>query len=315
MSRIISKLVSIFTSVIMVVYFFSARVYADDIEYYSGEFDIIAYSSVQNIDDAPINSAEHYIKCCSEEYPFTTIKGDLRLTADGGIVMCHDKGFTFNTDGKITTYNASNSVEIHNLTLDQCLGLQYEKKYNDEYVNVCDFETYIKICAEHDKNAFITIRNEYIPELVDVMMPIIYKYNMQTKCRINSFTFESLETVKKYDNSILLSWVINDRKLSYEIIDKAQELGNCIVSLFNFPMTSRGGFKELVDYEELINYAKEKNVEMYVAVIESISYVDDLRKYGISGAQVGSLKTVENSPDYCDDLFHGISLNIFKKVY
>ena len=287
------------------------NVYAEGKKYYDGEIDIIAYSVVGGIEDAPINSAEHFLHCCSDEYPFTTLKGDLRLTADNGIVMCHDKGFTFNSEGRITSYKASNSVNIHDLTLDQCLGLVYAKKYNDEDVNVCDFETYIKICSENDKRAYITIRDEYIPELIDVMMPIIYKYNMQSKCIINSFTLESLKEVKKYDSTIELSWVMSEGKLSKERIDTAHELGNCLITLFNFPTDAHGGFMSLDDYGELFDYAYEKNVKLYAAIVESVSYLDELRGYGISGAQMSSLNEIELPPLYSRKIFR----KIIKRVH
>ena len=226
--------------------------------------------------------------------------------------MCHDKGFTLNAEGRIVSYKASNSVDIHNLTFEQCMALQYNKKYEDEYVNVCDFEAYIKICAEHNKRAFITIRDEYIPELIDVMMPLIYKYNMQSNCMINSFTLDSLKLVKEYDDSISLSWIVNDGELSTEIIDTASDLGNCLLTLFDFPCSSRGGMESIERDKNLISYAQKKGVILYAAIVESISYVDKLKRYGISGAQIIKLDPIELPPEYSQVIFRKVRKKIKK---
>ena len=255
-------------------------------------FTYIAYSFVHGINDAPINSAEHFELVASDAFSlptinsFSTIKGDLRITADNGLVMCHDAGFTLNGEGRVTTFDAHNMKAIHDLTLEECLALEYENQYNGTYVHVCDFETYISICARHNKTAFITIRNEYIPELLDVMMPIISSHNMLDKCIINSFTLESLELVRERDESISLSWVIENGRFTKATVDTAVNLGNCILSLFNFPEERFGGFRALDSYKKVIAYAQRKGVTLYAAIIDDATIVERLEKYGISGAQM-----------------------------
>ncbi len=41
---------------------------------------------------APMNSAEQYQ--LAAHLGFDALRGDVRITADGGLVMCHDEGIT-----------------------------------------------------------------------------------------------------------------------------------------------------------------------------------------------------------------------------
>ena len=59
-------------------------------------FNYISYSRLFE-DAGSVNTAEHYRYCGS--LPFTSIKGDIRPTIDGGIIMCHDPGFTLDENG------------------------------------------------------------------------------------------------------------------------------------------------------------------------------------------------------------------------
>ena len=247
-------------------------------------FDYIAYSAVNGIYDAPINTAEHYLKCSSPEYAFTSIKGDLQLTADNRIVMCHDPGFTLNAEGRIIHFNSANMIDIRSMTYSQCMALQYEKQYRGEYVGVCDFETYISICAGSGKNAFITIRDRNIPELVNEMMSIIYRYDMQSRCTINSHKLSSLQAVRACDPSIALSWIIYGVP-SLDQVDTAVQLGHCLLTLCAFPTSSYGGIDRLKAGEDCLAYAREQGLRLYTAVLNCTSFTDELLQLGISGAQ------------------------------
>ena len=251
----------------------------------TGPFDYIAYSTVNGIYDAPINTAAHYLRCCSPEYAFTSIKGDLQLTADNRIVMCHDAGFTLNAEGRITRYSSANMIDILSMTYDQCMALEYEKTYRDEHVGVCDFETYISICARSGKNAFINIRDRNIPELVNEMMSIIYRYDMQSRCIINSSSLRSLQAVRAYDPTIALSLVVSGGVPSQDKVDAALQLGNCLLTLFAYPTSSYGGMDTLKAGADRIAYAREQGLKLYAAVLDRASLTDALLELGICGAQ------------------------------
>lgn len=246
----------------------------------SGECNYISYSKIFGIIHS-INTKELYTWCGKK--PFTSIKGDVQITSDGKLIMCHDDGFTFNKDGKITFYDAGNSVSIRSLTLNECLKFRHE---NTNY-SICTFEEYIKICKQYGKIAFITIRNKHIGEVISEMMKTLDKYKMTDKCIVNSFNYSSLRAIRNINSSIMLSHVQQYKtKVTTYDIDRAVTLGNCIICGFNFSETSTVNDVAAAIDTSVIEYAKEKGVPIYEAMVNSTEIANKLKEYGISGVQM-----------------------------
>lgn len=248
-------------------------------------FDYIAYSKLDDGDKGPINSEEHLRYCAS--LPYTTLKADVQLTADGGLVLCHDAGFTFR-DGRIITYNKENCLPIRSLTTQQCLSLEYNQPYEGKYCKVADFETFIRICSESGKRAFITVRDTYVDQIVEAVMPILEKYNWVENSVINSFTVYTLEAFRRADPSIRLSYVLQLHKpITRMDVDTAVRLGNCIITSFHFRVTdTETGWATMDASADGIAYAKSKNIRLYQAQVTSAVSLEKLIEYGYSGAQV-----------------------------
>ena len=141
----------------------------------------------------------------------------------------------------------------------------------------------MKICKKYGKIAYITIRDSYIDEVVSAMFPVLDKYNMRTRCIVNSFTFESLQAVREVDNAITLSQVLGTgENITTTAIDRAVSLGNCQICGFDFP--SFGRFDDIE--ESVVAYAKEKDIRLYQAQVNSMDDIDMLMEYGISGAHM-----------------------------
>ncbi|MBQ3951061.1 MAG: ATP-binding cassette domain-containing protein, partial [Oscillospiraceae bacterium] len=87
---------------------------------FDGKFLVIAYSSISG--GPPINTKEHFAYCA--EHGFDGLKTDVRITSDNKIILCHDAGFTFDQNGRITNYNASDNTPIHDLTYAECVALE-----------------------------------------------------------------------------------------------------------------------------------------------------------------------------------------------
>ncbi|MBR3274259.1 MAG: hypothetical protein IKF98_10130 [Clostridia bacterium] len=254
------------------------------IQPWTGDFEYIAYSGILGEPRIHMNSKEFFEHYSTGNYAFSIMKGDVRPTADHGIVMCHDASFTLNSQGRITAHDRKNCVNIHDLTLEQCLSLRYDNIFDGQYTSMCDFETYISTCARNNKWAYITIRDEYIPEMLDTMIPLIYRYGMQHRCIVNSFELDSLKMVKQVDPSIRLSWVITNRKLTTDIVDQAAALGNCALTLYSFK-DGLDRLELLALYEYEIIYAQSKDIPLYAAIARIPSKVERLKRLGIRGAQ------------------------------
>ena len=259
-------------------------------------FNVIPYSVISDDDsDAPINTAEHYIYVAKQKV-FTSIKGDVRPTSDGGLVMCHDPGFTLGTQsGRITTYDASseNTIVIHDTPKATLLQLQYFKAYQGSYCNVCDADTYFRVCKKYGKTAFVTVRGEYIDEVIAALFPIIDKYNMRKHTIINSLTWESIVAVREADPSIMCNFVLaSNSAITTGAVDDVAALGNCILSGFHFP--NGDGLSGLDDCATAIAYAHSKGVRLYEAIIytDADTTLDGLMQRGIAGAQFATTPTI-----------------------
>ena len=250
---------------------------------FDDSFNFIAYSQV-NSSGYWINSVEHF-KWAAKQ-PFTALKGDVQPTSDGVLVMCHDDGFSLNDAGQVVSYNASTATPIHSMTSEQCLALLY----NGGTQHVCSFDEYVKTCKKYGKIAFITIRNKYMEEVVPALFSVLDKYNMRKRCIINSFTFSSLKAVRNVDNNITLHIVLNSGEtISTYAINNAIELGNCMVGGFSFPNSGRF---DVFD-SAAVEYAKENDIRLYVAMVDSMEDIDLLMDYGVSGAQMLIVPTLD----------------------
>ena len=246
----------------------------------------IAYSSL-NI--APINTVEHYWLAASCGFP--ALKGDIRPTADGALVMCHDRGFTFDADGRITRFNPDDNKPILDMNFRECLSLEYNS-FHDSLgycARVTPYEDFVRICAETGKVCFTTIRDERIPQASTEMLRIIKKYSMEDRLIVNSFSYEALEETRKYSQTIPVSHVQPYCKiLTKDTVDAASDLGNAIISMFSFPGND-SGFDCILASAPVIEYALSRNIIMFQAILDKQEDRERAIQFGFSGFQISRL--------------------------
>ena len=192
-----------------------------------------AYSGIRL---APINTAEHYH--LAAHLGFNALKGDVRITSDGQLVMCHDWGFTLDENGRIGPYNRNNDIKILDMTFRQVMALEYAADFDvmGHYARVCTFDTFVRICKEQGMICYATLRNDRIPEVVRGVLDTLRKYHMTEHCVINSFTLETLREVRKYNRTITLSQVYDHRKpITVENVENVTALGNAMLTGFLYP--------------------------------------------------------------------------------
>ena len=249
---------------------------------FDNQFLYISYSQLSGLNSS-INTKETYEYCAKNG--FNAIKGDVRPTSDGDLIMCHDAGFTLNSNGKIVNYNAESSTPIINMTKAECLVLEHDVTGN----HVCDFETYLRVCKKYGKIAYITIRNEHID---DVVVPKLFeyldKYSMRNFCIVNSFTLTTLKSVRNTDKYIMLSYMSDfstgTAGIKKSFVEQAVSLGNCRVGIFAFSSSS-DDVSLLENSKEAIQYAIQNDIRVDVAITGNKISIDDLMNYGIVGAQ------------------------------
>lgn len=258
---------------------------------FDDQFNYIAYSKL-SANDAPANTEEHYLKCAKAD--FTALKGDVRNTADRGLIMCHDPGYTFDGNNKITTYNNSNKTLINTLTVAECKALTFAEQYNSQDCHPTDFDTYVKICKKYGKIAFVTVRDEQIDSVVAPnVIATLKKYRMMDRAIINSFTIATLTKFREFDSNIMLSLVMNQNTApSISTVDAVMTLGNCMLNLFDIPLPSGSTLEDiLTSYDPVIRYAINNGVMVYEAQTNN-SMTDTLLAHGITGSHMTQI------PDY-----------------
>ena len=257
---------------------------------FDSQFNFVAYSAIGQI-GKDINSREHFLWAAKQK--FTALKGDMEITADGKIIMCHDAGFMLDTEGKISVNkydpDAETSTEIINMAEAECLALQHAR-YGGY---VCSFDEYVRICKKYGKIAWITIRNHYTEEvrknLVDEMLRILRKYGMVKQSIVAGYpNFAPLQVVRDADPTIMLAWVLaSNGTLTKENVDRADSMGNMLICGFHFASDTLDIEGKLGEETiEAIKYAHEKDIRIYEGQIHTMEQVDKLMEYGITGAQI-----------------------------
>ncbi len=234
----------------------------------------IAYSSIGRL---PINTVEHFADA-AENYGFNALKCDIRPTADGELICCHDAGFTFDENGYITTYDSENATMIHDVTAQDCIGYSFPGGQHP-----CLVGDYLKLCRKYGKIAFVTIRDEYMDVVVPKLLSELKKHNMLYSTIINSMTYNSLITWRTYDTAVMLNYTLNyGADIDQNSIDKAVALGYC--SLCGFGVGSRGTTPFIdCDFE----YARANGIRL----LQAIAYVEGTPEVcydmGYDGCQIG----------------------------
>lgn len=238
-----------------------------------------AYSS---IDLAPINTAEHYL--LAAHLGFNALKGDVRITADDQLVMCHDTGITLDENGRIGKFDANNQLRFIDLDYDYLMGLQYSGMHEKlgHYAKVSSFDTFIRICKETGKIAYITLRDHKIPELARQVMQTLRKYHMESWCVVNSFTLETLQEIRKHSDIIPLSQVQKYKSLlTRETVDALLPLGNVMITLFQYPDSDPESLWN--GSEDAIAYAQSFGIPIHMAQVGAYADYCNLIRKGVQG--------------------------------
>lgn len=248
---------------------------------FDGRFNYVAYSAINGIGKDQ-NSREFFEWAAKKE--FTALKGDMRITSDGKLVMCHDAGFTLDDAGLIAAYDSTNATAIHDMTEAECLALQYAR-YGG---TICGFEEYVRICKKYGKIAYITIREEYTDEVVPEMMRVLRKYGMVKQCIVSGYPSATpLQAVREADPTIMLAYVLgHNADITTADIDLAISLGNMLICGFHFSTTTDDVGTKLAGSLEAIEYAHANDIRVYECQVHTMDIADKLLEYGITGAQI-----------------------------
>lgn len=243
-------------------------------ERFDNKFYVVAYSSIKN-DPAPINSKEHFVECA--EMDFDGIKGDIAVTSDGYLIMCHDPGYTFDANSKITTYDSDNKTLIRNLTYAEVKALTFAQQYDGQDVHPADIDDFLYVAKKYGKMPYITIRDQYMSVIAPALLDKLSFYSLASVCIINSFTLSSLQAVRKLNKRVMLSQVTSYQVDPTEsMVDDIAALGNACLCIFDQGV-------HIETNKAICAYAKAKGVRVWGAQATSKTDLENYVKAGYSG--------------------------------
>ena len=249
------------------------------------KFNQIAYSYVAGGGGA--NSKEHFLHCAQNNYD--SIKTDLRLTSDGALVCCHDEGFTFNSDGRITTFDSSNCTLIHEMTYAEVMALEFNMMYNGSRCHTSDLDYVLQVCKAYGKLAYITIRGEYIETTAELVVSALKKWGMLGNCIINSFSNDALMAVRAIAPEVYLSFVFvpyteSERTFALTNANANERYMLCLYYSSGHTISDLTGDPRILDF---IRQCQANGIVLYGAKeeLDAVGDADALLSLGFGGVQ------------------------------
>ena len=241
----------------------------------------IAYSAIW-VDK--INTATHWL--FAADMGFNVLKGDVEITSDGKLIMCHDPGFTFDGNGRIIAYDSNDATPIVEMTYAECRAKVYAdnpSRYGD-YCPVADIDDFLRICKENGKIAFVTIRGTNTSAVVEELANKIIFYGMESRTIINALSTSLLDTVRangKCDNIAINYVAAQETAITKANVDSCISLKRCFISVWC------NNVKTVVDNSaEAIAYAKTKGVPILAGSIGTVEMWNYILKKGMWGSQI-----------------------------
>lgn len=160
------------------------------------------------------------------EHSYYGIEADVRMTADGKFVICHDK-----TLERISGID----IAVNETTLDELLKIPLSIKNRRGNGKLCELGTYVSICKSYNKHAVLELKSSYQLGEIQQIIDIVSSYNYLENTTFISFDYTNISYVReilpnqsvqhlitKYDEEVVQQLIDNkiDVAISYEDLTK-----------------------------------------------------------------------------------------------
>lgn len=214
----------------------SAKEYDATIQIDNKEVKMIAHRGLSGIEVENTESA--YV--LAGKHTYYGIEADVRRTADGKFIMCHDETLE-RIAGK--DINVESSIQTDLLSI----PLLPKSEKNNKIEHLTTVEKYIEICKRYDKQAILELKSYFNEQEVKSLIDIIQSTGYLDRVTFISFSYDCLLYVRKYlpnQSAMYLFSKLSDEitaKLIADKIDVAimhKELNKSVVNTFH-----NGGLK------------------------------------------------------------------------
>ena len=197
------------------------------------EFKMIAHRGFSAI--APENTLPAFEEACKNG--FYGVEFDIHLSKDGEWFVIHNDSVK-NMTGKSGKISEMTAQEIK--ALDIINGANIEKYEN---VKIPTLEETLELISNYDIVPVIEIKTK-TDSKTDELMALLEKYGLTEKTWIISFNEEPLKTIKKINNDMKISYLVN----AVKNVDIELVLRNGFTGIsFNHKKVKEGDVKKIID--------------------------------------------------------------------
>lgn len=140
---------------------------------------------------------------------------DVRLTADGQVILMHDADTKRTTNGKLV---------VKDSTYEELLALDAGSWFSEEYTDtkIPTLEEAIKLCKGKIMMNIELKPADNTGELEQAVANLITEYNMESQCIVTSFNQKSIFTIKQANPEIVTGYIYTfgySNKIEYKNMD------------------------------------------------------------------------------------------------
>jgi len=165
----------------------SKEVPTETISFDNGDVKIIAHRGLSGLEVE--NTDVAFIEAGKRSY--YGIESDVRKTADGKFIMCHDETLT-----RI----AGKDIVVENTTYDELkeIALIPKSEQNNVAPYLATLESYISICKAYNKQAILELKSNFTEQEIANIIGIVGVCGYLGKVTFISFNYDNLLYVRKF---------------------------------------------------------------------------------------------------------------------
>ena len=172
-----------------------------------GSTQFIAHRGLSGL--APENTAEAFLAAAQRSY--FGIEADLRKTADGKFVICHDDTLKKMANEDISIAGSTYETLMNVALIDR----QGQKNPN---LHLCDLESYIGICKEYGKQAILEFKCSLTEQEIENILHIIEELDYLFGVTFISGQYQQLLTVRQFSPEQEVQLVV--RRVDDELLER-----------------------------------------------------------------------------------------------
>lgn len=254
--------------------------------YFKDSLLFVAYSTLNH--QYPINSLSHFR--AAAEYGFNSLKADLRITKDSVLILCHDSGYTFDKDGRITRFDSENCIQISDMLSSVILDLEvsFYSKSMGYYEHPMLFEDYLVLCDSLNVIPYVTVRGDHLSSTLNTLYGVLRSYDKEDSVIINVFppSIKTCSFIREYGNTPVCLTLFQGDSITQELISDVEPLGNISICVhFSCLDSITPEIKRMLD---------EKGIGLYTWYVSNEEECKNAISVGCEGFQVTDINVVKD---------------------